>query len=62
MTDMVNSDRLDGLQSQVQILSEEVVRLKHENEKLRIEQEKSEWLAAEFRQIMLDRLRQAEGQ
>ncbi len=59
---MVNSDRLDGLQSQVQILSEEVVRLKHENEKLRIEQEKSEWLAAEFRQIMLDRLRQAEGQ
>lgn len=58
---MVNQERLDGLQNQVQILSEQVARLKHENQLLREQQEKSEWLAAEFRQIMLDRLRHSEG-
>ncbi len=58
---MVNQERLDGLQTQVQSLSDEVARLRHENQQLRQEHEQSEWLAAEFRQIMLDRLQNAEG-
>lgn len=58
---MANQQRLDSLQTQIQLLVEHVERLKIENQQLREQHEKSEWLAAEFRQIMLDRLRQAEG-
>lgn len=59
---MANQERLDGLQTQVQVLSEQIERLKIENEELRQQQEKSEWFAAEFRTLMLDRMRKAEGQ
>ena len=58
---MVNQQRLDSLQTQIQLLVEHVERLRIENQQLREQYEKAEWLAAEFRQIMLDRLRQAEG-
>lgn len=59
---MANQERLDGLQTQVQVLSEQIERLKIENEELRQQQEKSEWFSAEFRTLMLDRMRKAEGQ
>ena len=59
---VVNQERLDGLQTQVQILTEQVARLTIENQELRQQQERSEWFAAEFRTLMLDRMRRAEGQ
>lgn len=62
VNEMANQDRLDSLQANVQLLSEQIERLKHENQQLREQQERSEWFAAEFRQLMLDRLQRAEGQ
>lgn len=61
VNEMANQDRLDSLQANVQLLSEQIERLKHENQQLREQQERSEWFAAEFRQLMLDRIRKAEG-